>query len=155
MTMGAGSNGQTSYYVASNWDKPIGLARDGHLIVGPYKDASGTRWDCSNRDVCNGAFIGSQYVYVGSETFPYVLGCWGPGPNPNYVPTCTNNGCGSTAGTSSVVSAGTSDSSSSSSSSSTSSSTTGSSTGDAVVSTLTGALEIGIAGVGIASTILF
>ena len=64
--------------------------------MGPYKDASGTRYDCTNRDVCNGAFVGDQYVYVGSETFPYVVGCWGPGPDPQYKPCCSTNGCGTT-----------------------------------------------------------
>ena len=58
VTMGAGSNSQSTYFSASNYDKPIGIARDGHMIIGPYKDAS-TRWSCSNRDVCNGAWIGS------------------------------------------------------------------------------------------------
>lgn len=37
LTMGPGTNGQASHYIAANWDKPIGLARDGHLIIGPYK----------------------------------------------------------------------------------------------------------------------
>ena len=97
MSKGAGTNGvssQTSYFTAANWDKPIGIARDGHLIVGPYKDSSGTTWSCTNRDVCNGAWQGSQYVYVGSETFPYTIGCWGPGPTPVHKPCCTNSGCG-------------------------------------------------------------
>ena len=95
MTMGTGVNSQSSFFTKANWDKPIGIARDGHLIMGPYKDANGTRWSCSNRDVCNGAFIGNQYVYVGSDTFPYVVGCWGPGPKPDYKPCCSNTACGS------------------------------------------------------------
>ena len=94
MTGTTGSN--PPYYTAANWDKPLGIARDGHLIMGPYKDSSGTRYDCTNRDVCNGAFVGDQYVYVGSETFPYVVGCWGPGPDPEYKPCCSTNGCGTT-----------------------------------------------------------
>ena len=64
------------------------------MIIGPYKDGSSTRYTCSNRDVCNGAWVGSQYVYVASDTFPYTIGCWGPGPNPDYKPGCTTNGCG-------------------------------------------------------------
>jgi len=99
MTMGTGISNQASYFTKENWDKPIGIARDGHLIVGPYVDASGTRYDCTNRDVCNGAFVGDQYVYVGSNTFPYIVGCWGPGPSPEYQPGCSNSGCGDKAST--------------------------------------------------------
>ena len=58
VTINGTSGNQSSYFTPANWDKPIGLARDGHLIMGPYKDASGTRYDCTNRDVCNGAFVG-------------------------------------------------------------------------------------------------
>ena len=61
------------------------------MIIGPYKK-DGTNWGC-DRDVCNGNFIDGQYVYVGSSSFPYVVGCWGPGPEPEFAPTCTNNGC--------------------------------------------------------------
>ena len=86
--------GQTSHFVAGKWDVPIGLALDGHLIMGPYKE-DGTTWGCS-RDVCNGAFIGDQYVYVGSDKYPYVVGCWGPGPDVLYQPGCTSaaSACG-------------------------------------------------------------
>ena len=93
--MNKAKSGQTSFYVAGNWDKPIGLALDGHLIMGPYKE-DGTTWGCS-RDVCNGAFIGDQYVYVGSDKFPYVVGCWGPGPEVLYQPGCTSSACGTLA----------------------------------------------------------
>ena len=88
-----GSSSQESAYTASNWDDVIGIARDGHVIIGPYKE-DGSNWQC-DRDVCNGTFIDGQYVYVGSDQFPYVVGCWGPGPAPLYQPGCTSNGCGS------------------------------------------------------------
>ena len=81
-------------YSADSWDWPIGLAKDGHMIMGPYKGTDGSTWACADRDVCNGAFIDDVYVYVGSETFPYVVGCWGPGPAVNYAPTCSSSGCG-------------------------------------------------------------
>ena len=64
------------------------------MIMGPYKGTDGSTWACADRDVCNGAFIDDVYVYVGSETFPYVVGCWGPGPAVNYAPTCSSSGCG-------------------------------------------------------------
>ena len=87
-------NNQPQLFTAATWDQPIALARDGHLIVGPYKE-DGSEWGCADRDVCNGAWVGDQYIYVGSKEFPYVVGCWGPGPAPLYTPGCTNNGCGS------------------------------------------------------------
>jgi hypothetical protein len=89
------------FYSVDTYDVPIGLARDGHVIIGPYK-ADGTTFGCDDRDVCNGAFIDGQYVYVGSSTFPYVVGCWGPGPDPAFEPGCTNSGCGPTASDDSV-----------------------------------------------------
>ena len=92
MVIGDTVDGQPRLFTADRWDKPIGLARDGHLIIGPYKP-DGSQWGC-DRDVCNGAFIGDQYVYVGSDRFPYVVGCWGPGPSIEYSPTCSNSGCG-------------------------------------------------------------
>ena len=63
------------------------------MIIGPYAE-DGTIFQCS-RDVCNGKFIDGSYVYVGSDQFPYVVGCWGPGPEPLYQPGCSSNGCGS------------------------------------------------------------
>ena len=87
------SNSSTAF-TAGTWDSPIGLARDGHIIIGPYK-SDGSTWGCSDRDVCNGAFVNGSYVYVGSSTFPYNVGCWGPGPDPLYQVGCSSNSCGS------------------------------------------------------------
>ena len=84
---------QTVAYTAANWDEPIGLAKDGHIIMGPHK-SDGEQWGCDDRDVCNGAFVNGSYVYVGSDTFPYVVGCWGPGPDNQFSPTCSAAGCG-------------------------------------------------------------
>jgi hypothetical protein len=57
----------------------IGLARDGHAIVGPY-NSDGELWACDEHDFCNGAFLDDgSYAYVMTTTFPYVVGCWGPG----------------------------------------------------------------------------
>lgn len=56
----------------------LGLAKDGHFIIGPYK--SGKLIDCSFLDQCNGLFLeDGSYVYVFTNTFPYSLGCFGPG----------------------------------------------------------------------------
>ena len=78
-------DGQDSYFSASEWDYPIGLAKDGHILMGPYKNTDGESWQCADRDVCNGTTLVNEngdnvYVYVGSDTFPYNLGCFGPGP---------------------------------------------------------------------------
>ena len=91
-TLTAANAGQTPAYTKANWDEVIGIARDGHMIIGPYK-SDGSTWGC-DRDVCNGKFIDGSYVYVGSDRFPYVAGCWGPGPAIGYAPTCSTNGCG-------------------------------------------------------------
>ena len=91
-----GSNGvvnSSAAYTAATWDSPIGLARDGHIVIGPYK-SDGSVWGCTDRDVCNGAFVNGSYVYVGSNTFPYNVGCWGPGPDPLYQVGCSSNSCG-------------------------------------------------------------
>ena len=88
----------TAAFTAGTWDTVIGVARDGHMIIGPFKQ-DGNSWGCADRDVCNGAFVDGSYVYVGSETFPYVVGCWGPGPAPLYQPGCTKSPCGSLAST--------------------------------------------------------
>ena len=57
----------------------VGISRDGHMIYGPYKE-DGDFWGCEDHDVCNGAFVEGNYVYVSTKTFPYILGCFGPGP---------------------------------------------------------------------------
>ena len=77
----------------------VGLAKDGHVIVGPYNEA-GELWSCDDVDVCNGAFLDSDksYVYASTPFFPYFVGCYGPGPQQTVSATCTTNGCGAVAG---------------------------------------------------------
>jgi hypothetical protein len=63
----------------SNYGGILGLARDGHMIVGPY-NSKGELWACDEHDFCNGTYLpDGSYVYVMTTTFPYVVGCWGPG----------------------------------------------------------------------------
>ena len=57
--------GQDKAYTPENWEDVIGIAKDGHMIIGPYKE-DGSIWGC-DRDVCNGAFVDGNYVYVGSD----------------------------------------------------------------------------------------
>ena len=70
----------------------IGIARDGHVIHGPYL-SSNTRVT-SGFDVCNGMFYDSigNYAYFATSTYPYLTGCFGPGNYPSFGPNCTTNG---------------------------------------------------------------
>jgi len=58
---------------------PIGIARDGHKIYGPFADASGTYYDPCDVDICNGMTIDGEYVYVTTYFFPYTVGCFSVG----------------------------------------------------------------------------
>ena len=61
----------------------IGIALDGHVIYGPY-NADHELWSCDDHDICNGRFFAdmdNSYAYVVTQTHPYTVGCWGPGPN--------------------------------------------------------------------------
>lgn len=80
---------------ASNNGGDVGLARDGHVIKGPYNE-DGELWDCDDHDVCNGTFMeDGSYVYVTTKTFPYVVGCWGPGPKQTIAVSsdCSSSSC--------------------------------------------------------------
>lgn len=70
--------GLGSWTTVSNYGGDVGIARDGHVIKGPY-NSNGELWQCDDHDVCNGAFLNDgSYAYVTTTTFPYVVGCWGP-----------------------------------------------------------------------------
>ena len=71
---------------------PIGLAKDGRVIYGPYKE-NGELWNSCDVDICNGRVFGTEYYgYVATMFFPYTVGCWGPGNRgANVVPSCSTN----------------------------------------------------------------
>ena len=95
-TLTSAKSGQVpAFQDTSNFGGLLGIARDGHIIVGPY-NSSGTQWTCDDHDICNGAFIDGQYVYVSTGTFPYLVGCWGPGPQQTFQASCSTNSCGGT-----------------------------------------------------------
>ncbi len=75
---------------------PIGIAKDGRIIYGPYK-SDGTTWQPCDVDVCNGRRSNANYFYVSSMFYPYFVGCWGPGNMATVAPRCTSNPriCGS------------------------------------------------------------
>ena len=85
-------------YLTSNFSSslqtilPVGLAKDGHIIYGPYR-IDGSLWEPCDVDVCNGRFINGYYSYVMTTFHPYTVGCWGPGNNPQdskLTNTCSN-----------------------------------------------------------------
>ncbi|CDW88260.1 UNKNOWN [Stylonychia lemnae] len=77
---------------------PIGVARDGRVIYGPYRQ-DGELWQPCDVDVCNGRMFGRYYGYVATMFHPYMVGCFGPG-NMAYkiAPQCSANArlCNST-----------------------------------------------------------
>ncbi|CDW91050.1 UNKNOWN [Stylonychia lemnae] len=69
---------------------PIGIAKDGHPIYGPY-NSQGKLWQPCDVDICNGVFLGDQYAYVATMFHPYFIGCWGPGNKPMLSQSCSAN----------------------------------------------------------------
>ena len=75
------------------YETPIGIAKDGHIIVGPYNE-DGELWACDDHDICNGVFLSdNSYAYAVTYTFPYVAGCWGPGPTQTHSASCSARSC--------------------------------------------------------------
>jgi hypothetical protein len=62
---------------------PIGLAKDGRKIWGPYS-FDGTPWQPCEVDLCNGRVIQGQYGYVATLFHPYIAGCSGPSNKVKY-----------------------------------------------------------------------
>jgi len=73
----------------------IGVAKDGHVIYGPYLSAN-TRVT-SGFDVFNVMFYDSidNYAYFTTSTYPYLAGWFGPGNYPSVGPYCTASGVSS------------------------------------------------------------
>lgn len=83
-----------SWTNTDNHGGDVGLARDGHVIKGPY-NTDGELWACDEHDICNGVFLSDgSYAYVATETFPYIVGCWGPAHEQNNRASCSNKTCG-------------------------------------------------------------
>ena len=86
LTTAITSNG---YYSKANNGGVIGIAKDGHLLVGPWND-EGSLWTCDQHDICNGRVDSNgNYVYVATGTFPYHVGCWGPAAKQTYPADCS------------------------------------------------------------------
>ncbi len=70
---------------------PIGLARDGRVIYGPY-NSKGQLWQPCDVDICNGRKEGNTYYYVSTMFYPYFVGCWGPGSSDvTFRASCSDN----------------------------------------------------------------
>ena len=48
---------RSTFIYRSNYGGMIGLAKDGHVIYGPY-NKDGELWGCTDTDYCNGFFLG-------------------------------------------------------------------------------------------------
>ncbi len=71
-----------------------GIALDGHVIYGPY-NVGGELWSCDDVDICNGFWLDDlSYAYASTSFYPYLVGCWGPGPTVRaHIPSCSTNVC--------------------------------------------------------------
>jgi len=56
--------------------QPVGIAIDGHIIWGPYKD-DGTQFSACDLDPCNGFYAGGFYGYAATSFYPYGPACFG------------------------------------------------------------------------------
>lgn len=89
---------KTGWDTTTNNGGVYGLAKDGHVIYGPYNNNL-ELWSCEDVDVCNGFWVwDGSYGYASTSHFPYIVGCWGPGPAVNHGVTCSENGCGTGGG---------------------------------------------------------
>lgn len=71
--------------------KVVGIAKDGHQILGPFKQ-DGSLWQPCDVDICNGLTINGSYYYAMTSFYPYTVGCWGPvSSSNNYNLACTTN----------------------------------------------------------------
>ena len=61
----------------------MGIAKDGHIIISPFKNSDGDLWQPCDVDACNGLTIDDQYYYAMTVFYPYSLGCFGPA-SPSY-----------------------------------------------------------------------
>lgn len=68
----------------------IGIARDGHMIIGPFNSEL-KLWQPCQVDFCNGVTIGGSYYYASTMFHPYTVGCWGPGSSNLWAGECSSN----------------------------------------------------------------
>ena len=89
----------TSYTTTTGYGGVVGIAKDGHVIYGPYNE-DGELWACGDVDLCNGFTLDDgSYGYASTGFYPFTVGCWGPAPNAQtHALSCSSTSCtGSTA----------------------------------------------------------
>ena len=97
----------TNWNSGTNYGGVFGIAKDGHVIFGPY-NKDGELWGCDDVDACNGFRLSDgSYGYATTTKFPYVVGCFGPAPSntKGIQPSCKANACIAAPGSSSAFQA--------------------------------------------------
>jgi hypothetical protein len=93
------------FYADYMQETVVGIAKDGHLLLGPY-DYTGSQFDCTSFDQCGGTYSNDgSYVYIFNNVYPYINNCFGPGEDLVYEASCTTNACSSYDSSSVFVSA--------------------------------------------------
>lgn len=93
------------FYADYKEETVLGIARDGHLLLGPY-NYKGSQFDCTDFDQCAGTYSNDgSYVYIFNNVYPYVNNGWGPCGDLVYEASCTTNTCSSYDSSSVFVSA--------------------------------------------------
>jgi YHYH protein len=94
-----------SYYSDYQQETLVGIAKDGHMILGPY-DYTGSQFDCTEFDQCGGVYSNDgSYVYIFNNVYPYINNCFGPAEDLVYEASCSSNVCSSYDSSSVFVSA--------------------------------------------------
>ena len=97
---------KSTFIYHNNYGGSIGIAKDGHVIYGPY-NKDGELWSCTDTDYCNGFFLSDySYGYASTAYFPYNIGCWGPAPAKQFVLSCSQNSCNPNGSSSDSISLG-------------------------------------------------
>jgi len=78
-----------AYYKNNEKPQVIGIAKDGHIITGPYN--KNEEAFCEETDLCNGYTDGDNYYYASTTYHPYFVGCWGPSNDPGLLQECSTN----------------------------------------------------------------
>ena len=69
----------------------LGISKDGRPIYTPLY-GNGEAYDDCEVDICNGRMIGGHYAYVSTNFHPYIMGCFGSGPEvENMYQECSAN----------------------------------------------------------------
>ena len=68
----------------------LGISKDGRPIYSPLYD-NGKEYTGCDVDICNGIEFDGHYSYVTTLFHPYIMGCYGPGSEPELYQGCSGN----------------------------------------------------------------